>query len=57
MGLITDTGAFMLVINSTIAKTVKDYSSAATSDYRQKPIHTYRQMKKTLRFVFFCILN
>ena len=48
MGLISDTGAFMLVINSTIAKTVKDYSSAATSDYRQKPIHTYRQMKKTL---------
>ena len=48
MVLITNTGPFMLVIDSTIAETVRDYSSAATLDCREKLSHTYRQMKKTL---------
>ena len=52
MVLITNTEASMLVIDSTIAETVRDYSSAhssaATLDCREKLSHTYRQMKKTL---------
>ena len=48
MVLITNTEPFMLVIDSTIAETVRDYSSAATLDCREKLSHTYRQMKKTL---------
>ena len=48
MVLITNTEPFMLVIDSTIAETVRDYSSTATLDCREKLGHTYRQMKKTL---------